>query len=308
MHQDFSNIGETSIQLTPSDYSDETPSGDTIPQGTIFSSIPNKGENSPVIDKLASVHPPEKNEVAHAVVAKENIKTPEAFITVEEDGCRTWIANMEELIDAVREAKGKQSDIDPDMAQNDRERALLVELKEKDEAIDRPAWIVNNGEGALIINDLDITLPMNSPYDLSNISARRIIMSRDLKGLIKEGHVKFISPAEKDEIIIENVDEESASMGLDVFDSPEQAEANMTNSVSRNPVIDDSNAMEVVEGDIENLTEEESMVLDLTQGMPTVKEQRQRQRQTSTETTIHTKHGSSEKAKSSNIKPIRKLS
>jgi len=304
--------GETSIQITAIGVTSETPSGDTVPQAAIFSTIPSKGESSPVINRMAAVHAPDKGEESHAVVAKKDIKTPEAFSTLEEKGCREWIGNMEELVEAIMAARGKKSDIDPDMAQNDRERALLIELKEKDEAIDRPAWVVNTGGGTLMINDLDIVLPMNSPYDLSNISARRIIMSRDLKELIKGNYVKFISPAERGKYIL-GQSEGDMSMGLPVFDSPEEAEEHMVRSVSANPVIDEDSAMDITENDIEGLTDEESMVVNLTQGMPSV---RSASTASTSSTAVaggaqrHTVHGgskSSDIAKSSGISPIRKL-
>ena len=297
---------ETSIQIEAVEIVSEVPSGDSPVHAAIFSTVPQKGESSPVIDKMAAVHAPDRGEEAHAVVAKKDVKTPEAFTTLEEDGCREWIGNMEELIEAIRDAKGKKSDIDPDMAQNERERALLLELKEKDEAIDKPAWIVNSGAGTLILNDLDITLPINSPYDLSNISARRIIMSQDLKGLIKAGYVKFISPAEKDRYIMSQV-EDNRTIGLDVFDSPEEAEANMANSVSTNPVIDEENYIDITEDDINGLTDEESMMANLTQDMP---KQSTASTISTSETQRHTVHGGSKSSgttKTPNISPIRKL-
>lgn len=306
---DIAELGETSIQLTPIDYVDEIPTSDSKPQATIFSTIPPKGQSESVIDKLAAVHPPEEGEESYAVVAKKDIETPKAFAHTQEPEYKEWIANMEELIDAVRDAKGKKSDIDPDMAQNDRERALLLELKEKDEAIDRPAWIVNQGGGVLIINDLDITLPLDTPYDLSNLSARRIIMSRDLKALIKGGFVRFLSPSEKDQYALG--DEDIASRGLSTFDSPDEAEASMKNSVAHNPVIDEDSAMDLTEKDLNGPTTEENMIINLTQAMPLVKDET---KIISNEPVRHTVHGatqsnanSTQDAKESNAIPIRKL-
>ena len=47
--------GETSIQITPIDIADETPSNSSITHGTIFSTIPRKGESEPVIERLFSI-------------------------------------------------------------------------------------------------------------------------------------------------------------------------------------------------------------------------------------------------------------
>jgi hypothetical protein len=300
--EDISEIGETCIIITPSDVADETPTNASVAQGTIFSTVPKKGESSPVVDKMAAVHAPEKGEEAHAVVAKEKVKTPAAFSELDTPECKKWVSNMEELVYAVNAAKAKRSDIDPDVAQTDREKALLFEMKEREEAIDVPAWIINDQAGILTINDLDITLPLNSPYDLGNISARRIMMSRDLKGLLRSGFVRFISPSEAAVYAEQSVGNTVEAPGLDVFDSPEAAEANMVNSVGHNPVIDPENAMDVSEDDINTLTEEEAMISELRKDMPTVK--------TSSNTAPrHTKHGSPQTpSPDSGIKPIRKLS
>jgi len=304
--------GETSIQITPIDIVDETPSNSSLTHGIIFSTIPPKGESAPVVDKLAAVHAPEKGEEAYAVVAKKDIKVPDAFTQTQEPECKEWISNMEDLIVAVSQARSKKSDIDPDMAHNDRERALLMELKEKDEAIDGPAWIVNECSGKLIINDLDIILPKNSPYDLSNISARRIIMSRDLKALIKDGLVKFISPAERDQYILKQ-SKDDFSAGLRVFDSPDEAEANMLNDVSHhNLIIDDKSAMEITDEDIEGHTEEESMLINLTKNVPLVDKETKIISGPSSRHTVHgTTHISAKpaaQAKVTSKSPIRKLS
>ncbi|GAG78178.1 unnamed protein product, partial [marine sediment metagenome] len=184
----------------------------------------------------------------------------------------------------------------------DTEKALLFEMKEKEEAIDIPAWIVNDKVGVLTINDLNITLQINAPYDLSNISARRVLMSRDLRGLLKSGYVRFVAPAET----IQYAGPEELIPGLEVFDSPDEAEANMSNSVSQNPLIDEQNSLEITENDVDNLTEEEAMVETLRKGMPTIKTASPL---TEEAPTRHTVHGSPKTPQAdSNIKPIRKLS
>ena len=118
---DISEVGETSIQVTPIDYSDETPNNESIPQGTIFSTIPKKGEKSPVVDRMAAVNAPDAGEESNSVVSRDDIRTPEAFSHVNDKDCKKWISNLEELIEAVSKSRKKKSDIDPDMASNDRE-------------------------------------------------------------------------------------------------------------------------------------------------------------------------------------------
>lgn len=262
-------MGETSIMLVPVEMSEEHPNSNSPSHASLFSSVPNKHSNETIIKKIAVVNAPEEGEEAKAI--KKDVEVPKAFSTLKNEECRTWIKNMEELVDAVNVAKNKKSDIDLDSAQNNRERAILQEMKEKSEAIDTPAWIVNDKVGMLSVNDLNISLPFNAPFDLSNISAKRIIASKDLKGLLKAGYVRFISPREKDQFVLKTVDAEAIG-GLEVFDNHEQAEESITSGVSsRNTVIDDRNAMTITEADVDTKTEEESMVLNLTQNMPTVK-------------------------------------
>lgn len=310
---DILDLGETSIQITPSTLADETPTSDSVSQAAIFSTLPSKGESSPVVSKIAAVHAPEKGEEAHAVVSKENVKTPDAFKEIDDLECRKWISNMEELLEEVNKAKSKKSDVDLDMAQTDRERAVLMELKAKDEAIDAPAWIVNDKNGSITVNDLDITLLQNAPFDLSNISARRILMSRDLKGLIKTGLVRFLSPSERDTYIIGSNNGDEIDHGLEVFSKVEEAEAHMANSVAANPIIDEENAIEVTESDVDALTEQESMIMNLTQALPVTKRTVPSEHREPQEPR-HSVHGKQSRpspnpeAKSPNIKPIRKLS
>jgi hypothetical protein len=235
---------------------------------------------------------------------------------------------MEELIQAVNVSKNKVSDVDPDSAATNREKALLLEIKEKSEAIDVQAWIVNDQAGIMTINDLNISLPLNVPYDLSNISAKRISMSKDLKGLLKSGFVKFISPEEREEYVSKAVGEATRTSSLEVFDSPDEAEAAIgrlgddlidndddeevdNRSIKeRRPVIS-SNSMEITEADLAE-TEEESMVMNLTQNLPTVKT-----RPVAVEGNRRTTHDNVDvrprpqqtqnRPSNPNIKPIRKL-
>jgi hypothetical protein len=180
-------------------------------------------------------------------------------------------------------------------------------MKEKEEAIDIPAWIVNDKVGEVSVNDLKISLKLNSPYDLSNISARRIAMSKDLKSLLRDRYVRFISPTEKDRFVLKTLGETETIASLDVFDNHEQAMDNMGNQISsrKNPIINEESAMDITEGDLESKTEDESMILNLTQNMPNVRAKRdvtQGNRQST-----HTNTPASSTPKSPNIKPIRKL-
>ena len=304
-------LGETSIMLIPVEMAEESPNVQSPVHASIFSTIPSKNMEEPVVQKLAAVHAPEKGREAKAI-KKEVAPIPQQFPELKQPECKSWISNMEELISAVNVAKGKQANVDLSDAQNDRERAVLMELKEKAESIDAPAWIINDKVGMLSVNDLNISLPLNAPYDLSNISARRVANSKDLKGVIKAGYVRFISPEEKDQIILNIVggDENTAVGSLAVFDNHEQAMENIgTTHISesrndrRTPIISD-NTMELTEEDLNSPTEDEGMILNLTQNMATVK---LRKETPLTETSRKTTHGNIPTTPKPGIKPIRKL-
>jgi hypothetical protein len=305
-------LGETSIMLIPIEMAEESPNIQSPVHASIFSTVPSKHQEEPVVQKIAAVHAPEKGREGKAI--KKEAPIPQQFPELKQPECKSWISNMEELISAVNVAKGKQANVDLNDAQNDRERAVLMEIKEKAESIDTPAWIINDKVGILSVNDLNISLPLNAPYDLSNISARRVANSKDLRGVIKAGYVRFISPEEKDQIILNIVggDENTAIGSLAVFDNHEEAMENIgtktTSSPSsipsrRAPVISDD-SMELTEEDLNTPTEDEGMILNLTQNMATVKS---RKEAPSPEVNRKTVHGNSPTTPKPGIKPIRKL-
>jgi hypothetical protein len=263
------DMGETSIMIVPVELAEESPNAQSPVHASIFSTFPNKGTSEAIISKVAVVHAPETEEVPRAV--KKEASIPKAFSELKIAECASWIKSTEELIAEVNKARNKKSDVDLNSAENDRERAILLEIKEKEEAINIPAWIVNEKLGSLCINDLNINLPQNAPYDLGAISAKRIAASRDLKSLLRDGYIRFISPEQKNEIIMNATELEERSNSLDVFDNHEEALGNMESSKRRTVVIDDNNALEISATNAEDLGDEEGMVLTLTQNMPKIK-------------------------------------
>ncbi len=297
---------ETSIMLTPVDVADNVPDAKSSIHASIFATASNPNEKvEPVVKKIAVVTPPERGQEGKAF--KENIEVPAAFSELKNVECKKWISNMTELIEAINAAKSKKSTIDLSEAQSDRERAILMEMKEKEESIDSPAWVVNEVAGQMTINDLNISLPLNSPFDLSNLSAKRIAASRDLRGLLKEKLVKFISPTEASTYI--SSEEEDEASGLEVFDRHEEAEAAITSGGGGSSRHDDLVPVsETSEINADKLTEEEEMLINLTQNLPRTKIA------SVPEGTRHTVHGTAstpvterEAPKNPAVKPIRKI-
>jgi len=262
-------IGETSIMLVPVENAQETPSDQNVSCSNIFSSLSSGDKNNAVVKKIAATHAPEKGQESSAM--KEKAEIPPSFSELHNGECSRWIKSMKEFVEAAALIKSKESSIDLESSKNEREKAVLMEMKEKEESIGIPAWIVNDKAGALSINDLDISLLLNSPYDLGNISAKRIVASKDLKILLKEKLVRFISPEERKEYVSCVLNREEKGAGLEVFDHHDQAMDNMGTTKENHYVIDESKSTEVNEKDIESKTEEENMILNLTQDMPTKK-------------------------------------
>ena len=259
---------ETSIMITPISIQDtEVPTGRSV--ASIFSTTPSAQQTPTVIErKIAAVTPPEKHEVPDAIVPGEEVETPAVFKQLDVPECRKYVMSLRELDAAVEKAKNKVSDIDLDKIPNPRQRAVAMEMREQMESIEEHAFIVNEKVGCLSLNDLGIRLPMNTPFDLSKISAKRIAQSRELKDMMSQNFVHFISPSEVDAYRQKVLASEAEKIGsLEVYDNHAQAEAaiesqaiNSITKQSGRPV----SPMEVSETDMNNPTEEESMIINLT--------------------------------------------
>lgn len=285
------SIGETSIMLVPQRVTDEMPS-EQMGVSSIFSAGMEGARplERDAIDRLAATEAPSKAEVPHAIVAEDEIVTPEEFAELEDPECRKWISNMGELMMAVIEAKNRpQQEIDLSSAKNERERLVLLEMAEKQGGIESPAWIVNDKTGMITINDMEVDLPLNSPINLMGISPSRIAASQDLKTLVKQELVRFISPSEVGSYFEQADEADDGIVELEVFDNAEQAAEHMATTAG-----DVGERIEV--SDSNEQFEEESMILDLTAGMPRNKSEKARQtRESASEsgTAIHrkTSHG-----------------
>jgi hypothetical protein len=285
--------GETSVQINPVSLTKEiAPTNASVEVGSIFSTAEDQpaqtndpaqmhqGVNRTAVDRLAATVAPEQGAEGQAIVTKDEVPTPQEFRQLEDPECKTFVSSLQELMVEVEAAKTKSSGIDLDSIANPRERALAKEQKEQMEAIDKSAFVVNDQAGVLSINDLDITLALNMPYDLSKISAKRIAGSSELKGLIRSGLIKFITPDEIPQYTNRAVYE---APSLSVFDNKDQAEANMatmqdnsavgtvsqapTQLHSQNGPMISEDAMEVNADNFDQPTEEELMIQNLTSGM-----------------------------------------
>ena len=213
---------ETSIMLVPIEMEDITMDNNSV--GTIFTKSSHKNVSKPdkirtVVNKMAAEEPPEIGEEGYAFKTKEEIgeEIPKVFEETKNPSFKEYVDSLEALDIAVKKARNKMSAINPENIQDPRKRAEAIELKEKSEAIDVNAFIVNDKCAVLAINDLGINLSLNAPYNLANISAKRIWGSRDLKAMFDANLVKFIQPNEIDSYV-KMAEEAFEKPTLEVFD------------------------------------------------------------------------------------------
>jgi len=309
-------IGETSIMVTPTYVSEEVPGAEYGPVGAIFSTnnqpLTKKTKRDPV-DRLAATEAPEKKDISHAIVAKDEIETPKEFREVDIPACRSYISNMDDLLKAIAKAKQKPKvELDLSSAQNERQKSIMIAEAEQAEGIDEQAWIVNDKYANLTINDLDLDLNLNSPISLGGIPARKLALSSDLKSVIKGGMAKFISPDEISDYMESMVSGASKAPSLEVFSSASKAEENMISSISDLTDGETAGEMDLDESELEKPFEQESMILNLTASLPL---ERSPSHATGITKTVHGSRTSSASLPSSasqrpanpNIKPIRKL-
>jgi len=213
---------------------------------------------------MAVTQAPEKRQIPHAIVHKEEKPIPTEFKELSNEKCQEYITNLGDLLQAAKEASKHEVDIDVGSASNEREKAVLMELKKRGKSITMPAYIVNDKAGILSINDLDLTLVINAPFNLANLSGKRVAESGELRGLLNAGIVKFISPKEAQAYMNKMDTEIIKAPTLEVFDR-RGAENNMSTDNSNSVPLDQADMMELTMDDLDRPTLEESMIIDLTE-------------------------------------------
>lgn len=223
---------ETSVMIVPTSVSEEYSEIPNTQQedGGVTSLFMNgasiEDDESPIIKKIGAVRPPDnKKQNATSIKPKQQIEmeTPAPFKATQNPDAKKYIRDMNQLLEAIKLAENKKSNVDISKIQNPRLRAVAMEEKERAEAIDYPAFVVNDKCAVLTINDLGISLSLNIPYNLNNISAKRLANSKELHSMFRAGLIKFISPDEVQSYMAKIVEQEDH--GLDVYDNWRQAES-----------------------------------------------------------------------------------
>jgi len=206
-------------------------------------------------------------------------ETPEPFKITQKPEVKKYITSINQLLEAIKLAENKTSDVDINAIKNPRLKAVAMEEKEKAEAIDYPAFVVNHSCASLTINDLGISLMLNIPYNLNNISAKRLANSKDLIAMFRSNMIKLISPDEIQEYM-NKVATEQESFGLDVYSNHKEAEAAIENEfekvsfstsskISRKSV-PMAEEQELSMNDLEGDTEEEKILKTISSGRPLI--------------------------------------
>jgi len=213
---------ETSIQFTPFNIKEEIPS-DT-PVSAIFATgnLTQQGPRT-AVDQIAVTAAPDKNKISHAMKRSEEIATPDAFSETQEPAYQQFVSNIEELMMAIKAAQGKEAEIDPITIEDPRQKAIAIEMKEQAEAIDIPAYVVNDSCSSVTLNDIDLNLNLNMPINLSNISAKRLETSGDLKAMLRSNVIKFIAPNDVDQYRV-LAEQGVQKPGLEVYSTRGEAE------------------------------------------------------------------------------------
>jgi len=245
---------------------------DTRPVSTIFSNNlaelhDNHTRRTPV-DRLAATKVPNsKVERQYAIKTHEEIENNNDFVekhaALKNPEIRRFISSKNDFFEAVEKSKSKKSNIDIDSITDIRKKAIAMEAKEMAESIGVPAYIVNEEYGSLMINDLGVSLLLNSPLDLSRFSAKRLASSSDLKNMIANNMIRFISPEEAVAIVANAIEPENVG-SYDVFSSHTEAQKSLSHGEDDEPdIVDLSNNMN------DDSTEQERLIAQTNHGQVT---------------------------------------
>ena len=251
---------ETSIMLTPTGVSETVVAGDDGVTNIFAEGIdPDAGPRT-AVNRLAATKPPEKYQAAYAIKTQEEVveEMPQNFKVVKNNKFQKFITDFESLMDAVHAAEAKSYNVDVDSIKDPRQRALALEAKEKAEAIDYPAYVVNEKYANLTLNDLGVNLKKNGPLNLNNISAKRIAASKELPAMLRAGYLKFISPDEIQEYM-QRAAKEADVGGYEVFGGKSGSARAFAHSerVNAGEDADEAGEINLAEGE---LTEQEQLV------------------------------------------------
>lgn len=230
-NDDICNIldKETGIIIKPLNVNNELKT--FTPIGNLFNQSDSKQPNK-IIKKIATSDVDRK--VAHSIKSKSQIdeETPKEFIQCKNPSFKAYVSSMQELLEAISNAKNKKSDIVIPPDATTRQKAVLEERINLAQAIDTSAWIVNDKFSSISINDLGIELRLNNPFNLNRISSKKLADSSQLIELINNGTIKLISPNDVEKFNESLIKQQNFNTGLEVFGKVDDAIESLENAES----------------------------------------------------------------------------
>ncbi len=269
-----------------------------------------------IVDKIAATSPPNIDDIPYSFKDEDEIEdevkdSNENLEALKNPEFKRFVTDLNSFYDALHRNKNKQSSIDLSKYEgNPRQYAVMEEQKRLEESIDVPAYIVNEKYASLMVNDLDLTLGLNSPIDLAKFPVKKLLSSNELKNIIKQNYVRFVSPAEANKILMKKMEqEENEFTQNEIIDrdadeeddsAPKGKQISKVRSVTSLRDRDASEILDLIgdsgkgeradiidlEGDLDGPTEEEGLVNLVGKPMPTMPKGANRS------TTRVTSHGS----------------
>jgi hypothetical protein len=173
----------------------------------VFSDNRSNSQQRNPIDRMAATSPPEHGQNNRAYYNKDELTVPKQFEQTQDADFISYIKNYQELINAIKVSKDKQSsvNVEPiseyDSIHTKRQKALLLEQRDMQESIGCDAYVVNEMCASLTVSDIDLDLPLNMPKNLGNMSAKKLASSRQLWDLFRKDYIRLVSPNEADHLL-----------------------------------------------------------------------------------------------------------
>jgi len=196
----------------------------------VFSDRKGSNQSRSPIDRMAATSPPEHGQNNRAYYTQDELTVPKQFEQTQDANFISYIKDYQELINAIKVSKEKQSDVNVEPIYDDdpmhvvRQKALLLEKKDMQESIGCDAYVVNEMCASLTVSDIDLDLPLNMPKNLGNMSARKLASSRQLWELFRKDFIRLVSPNEADHLL-KNAGKMNQTYvpQLDIYDSSYEA-------------------------------------------------------------------------------------
>ncbi len=233
---------ETNIQLTPYSIDENLPSDYVVSNIFTSNAQPDITDNR-VIKRIAVTKAPDDNAKKHAIKSRHVIieEAAESIDPILKNPEFTeYVASLEDFDKAIAKTRHKKSSVNLDAISDPRKKAIAMEQMNMEEAMDIPAYIVNERFVSIAVNDIGIALPRNSPVSLNKFSVHTLNRSNDLKDLLNRGLIKFIDPNTIQEYT--DKQEESTDMGLGLYDRNTGKTAQHSDSIigdkdNKNPTV-----------------------------------------------------------------------